>query len=955
MKPTKKISNFHTIKIFFLSLFLLVFNNLSAQYDSTYTLSTNSTTSCGVYKGDRLVRTLWSNKNQQAGTYSVNWDKKGDSSQTIYEPYTIRIISNNLTYRWKANIGNTSQDSIGSNKIRALRTPTDGVEVGNALYFSTGFVEGNTSTFKILKNNTKRMIPIRPSQCGDADGEIRFCASDSNLVYWAGIDAWSRAWPSTNTTPPDTNSWVDCFIYATRVSNDVDYTFSSGTTLKPSLAQCRTYSAIGVSLKDTTATPTGLAVMKNGNYLYLTQYKKGLVKCFNKTTGALIRTISLSLGDISIIDSVVYGISGNFVKGYKIQSNGNLVANSFSISVNTPLNVSCGNGLIYVTVGSTHQIKVYNTSGVLQWTYGQSNGYKSSPLVTNNKFHFIDINNLDRKGFTFPCRDGSFWIGDAGNCRMLHIDSSLNYIENISYLPMSYNASAIKDNPSRVFSSFLEFNADSNKLIANWEGNLKTGYINVNRRNIFENTFVYNNKTFATIHYYPNGTSNDWPRIPEIVQLTDTGIRYTGIRLNSPQNKYFIYSISKNGDIFRYEYTESTSGVDTVIRKRFKGLNSNNNPTYANDSVYAIVPIQSNSPIRYCGSSIDSNLVFFSANWANGNYHLGKVKNNEWLWMTSKSTPRTYTGPMPVSDSFDCGNGVEYAGGKSYFIDSFISWNYHGEFWKNSQTNIWKLFHKDGLMLLHFGKTGPQSESISGTYNAPIESAGNSFAGGMVKSGNKLKVYYNDESRQGAIGSFEISGLNTIKTHTISYPLPIVIPLNLFDIKIYCLNEMNSALNWKINENSDYSNYIVEYHNNNNEWVKINTIQCNKDPNYNEYVTILPNFKYRTLYKLSVVKDDGSIEVIKIVKPFNCGEEQSVKVYPNPIENFVNIETPEFIDEYELVVFDNLGNMVYKKNCYDRQETIDLGYFNNGIYFMRIIYDGNLLYQTKISKTGYGK
>jgi hypothetical protein len=517
---------------------------------------------------------------------------------------------------------------------------------------------------------------------------------------------------------------------------------------------------------------------------------------------------------------------------------------------------------------------------------------------------------------------------------------------------MSYNASAIKDNPSRVFSSFLEFNADSNKLVANWEGNLKTGYINTIRRNIFENNFVYNNKTFATIQYYPNGFTNDNGRTPEIVQLTDTGIRYTGIRLNTPQNRSFIYSFAKNGDIFRYDYTEATSGVDTIIRKRFKGLNSSNNPTYANDSVYAVVPILGNSPIRYCSSSIDSNLVFFSANWANGNYHLGKVKNNKWLWMTSKSTPRGYTGQMPVSDSFDCGNGVEYAGGKSYLVDSFISWNYIGEFWKNSQTNVWKLFHKDGLMLLHFGKTGPQSVSISGTSDAPIEAAGNSFAGGMVKSGNKLKVYYNDESRQGAVGSFEISGLNTIKMYNISYPLDVPLPFNLYDIKIYCLSKDKSMMNWRISEGLEYFRYVIEYSDINGDWVKVNTILCGKNPNYNEYLVSIPNFNHQTLYRLSLIKYDGTVEIVKTLKSVNCGSEQVVKVYPNPTESTFKIETPEFMSEYELMILDNLGKVVYSKNCSGWQETVGFENFNEGIYFIRLMSEGNILYQTKISKIG---
>jgi hypothetical protein len=764
-------------KILFLISFSLAYLVSYSQFDTTtYNLSTKSVTSAGVYQNGRLIRTLWSNQTKPPGTFTLSWNRRNDSNVTVTGNYQIKVIANNLSYRWKANIGNTSRDSVGPNKIRALRTPTDGVEVGNAIYFSTGFVEGNSPTFKILKNDIRRMVPVRPSQCGDGDGEIRFCATDSVLVYWAGLDAYSRAWPSTNKTPPDTNSWADCFIYATRVSNDADYAFSSGSTLKTSLAQCRTYSAIGISLKDTTATPTGLAVMKTGNYLYLTQRKKGLVKCYNKTTGALIRTITLSLGDICIKDSVVYGIVGNSVRGYKINPNGTLTANSFNVSITSPLNVSCNGGLILVTIASTQQIKAYNTSGTLQWTHGQAGGYKSSPYAANNKFYFVDHNDIYGKGFTVPCLDGSFWVSDAGNFRQIHFNSSRNYLEKFSYIPMNYNASASQINPKRVFAGFAEFNPDSGALVANWGGNLKTGYWNVQRKDVLSDIFVTNNRTFANIAYYPNGVYDDGGRLPEYVELTDTGIRYTGIRLTNNSTRNFINSTTPNGDRFRYEYTQATSGIDTVFKRSFTGLNGSGNPTWGTESVFSLVPITANAPIRYCEEKINSSLVFFSEDWVNNGYHLGKVVNNKWAWMTCKSTPRTYSGPMPLSDSFDCGNGVEYAGGRCYNVDSFYAWNYIGEFWKNNQTNIWKLFHKDGLMLLHFGKTGPQSESISGTSDAPIEAAGNAFAGQMVKDGNKLKVYYNDESRHGAIGSFEISGLSTVRELMPLVSLPIKIP-----------------------------------------------------------------------------------------------------------------------------------------------------------------------------------
>jgi hypothetical protein len=135
-------------KILFLISFLFTYLVSYSQFDTTtYNLTTKSITSAGFYQNGKLVRTLWSNVEKPVGNFIVSWDRKNDLGQTVTGACYPKVIANNLSYRWKANIGNTSRDSVGSNKIRALRTPTDGVEVGNAIYFSTGFVEGNSSTF----------------------------------------------------------------------------------------------------------------------------------------------------------------------------------------------------------------------------------------------------------------------------------------------------------------------------------------------------------------------------------------------------------------------------------------------------------------------------------------------------------------------------------------------------------------------------------------------------------------------------------------------------------------------------------------------------------------------------------------------------------------------------------------------------------------------------------------
>lgn len=950
MKLAKSILNW--IVFILLSLIPL---GASAQTDSTYTLSIKSVTSAGVYQNGRLIKTLWSNKEQPAGSYVINWNRRNDSNIRVYGNYKYSVIANNLTYRWKANLGNTSIDSIGSNKIRGLRAVFDGVEVGNNLYFCKGNTEGNSPIFKLLKNNIQKMYELRIT--GSTDMQTEYVCSDSNLVYWAGYDAWTGYWPTTNKTPPDTNSRVKALIYATRVSNDLDYTFSSGKTIKPSLNGFNTYSAIGVIFDDTLANPTGLAVMKTGSYLYCTYFRKGEVRCYNKTTGAFIRTISLPLKNICILDSVVYGINGNFIKGYKINSNGSLTANSFSISISNPLNVKSLNGLIYVLVGSTQQIKVYNTSGTLQWTHGQSGGYKSSPYVKNDKFHFVDPNTLDKRGFLFPCRDGSFWVGDIGNCRQLHFSSSRSYLEQFSYIPTSYNTSASKNSPGRVFSGFLEFNADSNKLVANWEGNLKSGYLNPNRREIFSDIFVSNNRTFATIHYYPNGFYDDGDRTPEYVELTDTGIRYTGIRLQQPSNRWLIYSTVPNGDRFRYEYVEMSSGTDTVFKRTFTGLNGSGNPTWGTESVFSLVPITANAPIRYCAEKINSSLVFFSANWANTGYHLGKIANNKWAWMTCRSTPRAYTGPMPVSDSFDCGNGVEYAGGRCYNVDSFYAWNYIGEFWKNSQTNVWKLFHKDGLMLMNFGKTGLQSEAISGTLDAPIEASGNSFAGQMVKNGNKLKIYYNDESRHGAIGSFEISGLNTIRM-----VLPLIpLPADPNSISATCMGE-NIRLNWlEVDEFLNYSHKLEYSVDGGITWTKISKLDYKATGTaVKEYSVYIRNFGIdNCIYKVSKIDEEGKVRKTYFVRQPSCDGNQKGQIYPNPFSDKVFVVVPnlESAESYQLIIRDNSGRVVIGKKLLCNSddsiityEILEASKLSEGIYSVSIVGENFIIFQTKIVK-----
>lgn len=734
-----------------------------------YELTAQSTTSAGAYRNSdgALLRTLWSGVTKPAGINTITgWDGKDDAGANISVPYTLKVLSNQMTYTWQASIGNSSTVATGSSKIRGLRTPWDAVVVGNYIYMCTGFTEGNTPHFKVNISSPGTMTPILPSDCGDVSWEIRKTCSDGTLIYWGGFDAWDGFWPAGNTRAQNGEDYnsrcAGSVIYATTVSGDAKHTFSSGSVVKPSYTACSNFSAIDTSYQVINQI-TGLAVQTSGNYLYSAHQASAKVKCFNKTTGALVQTItSMPLGSIAIEGTTLWGTDGTTVKKYTINSNGTLTYASVTLNFSEPIAVTARDGLILVVDRGTQQVKAYNASGSLQWTYGQANGYVNSPTAAFNKFSFTDFNDNVAKGFVTLAADGSFWIGDAGDCRTLQVSSARTHLQAISYLPMNYNGGVDKNDPNRVFAGFLEFNATTGLLAANWSGNLTTNYrIGNQKLRIFYNVVTLSGKTFGTIHYYADAPADD-SREPEVVELTSTGLRFTGIRWDQNANDI----IETNGDRYYYvgdAFAPLNSGTSSLRRRPYTGLNGSGNPTWGTEVTVAIFPNNTSNPFYQCNTQPNSMGYIFSDNYANSGYHLGRVSGSQYIWKAAPSTTRQYTGNYPT-DKFDIGNGVEYAGRNLYYWDSICTWNYIGEFWKNSQVNKWHIYHKDGLLLMVIGK-----HSVESTGDAASEAAGNAFGGGMVKVGNTYKIYHGDESHHGAMHCFTVSGGSTMKWHIVTH------------------------------------------------------------------------------------------------------------------------------------------------------------------------------------------
>jgi len=100
----------------------------------------------------------------------------------------------------------------------------------------------------------------------------------------------------------------------------------------------------------------------------------------------------------------------------------------------------------------------------------------ASPTVYNDKFLFrskheelyaaatnngiINVPSGDRLSFIAYESNGSFWVGDRGNYRSLKFSANRDYLDQIMWLPATYNTHVDPNDPTRVFGDYLEFKVD---------------------------------------------------------------------------------------------------------------------------------------------------------------------------------------------------------------------------------------------------------------------------------------------------------------------------------------------------------------------------------------------------------------------------------------------------------------------------------------------------------------
>lgn len=358
---------------------------------------------------------------------------------------------------------------------------------------------------------------------------------------------------------------------------------------------------------------------------------------------------------------------------------------------------------------------------------------QETTVVKNNEYCPYDFNTNEFLYSEYKANDGTYWICDVGNCRVLNLTSNGTYIREIHYLPMNYNCSVDRNVPTDVYAGLLKFkyNYSTKKtvLVANYKVGLPSEFICKDMNNQpFRNVVTYKGTTYATI----NKIHSDGTQQPFLVKLTDKveliqGYRYwANIFLDKLTNVWELYY---NGDTY------------TLLK---------------NDVVqWSILPddntaLSSDKAVSFTITD-DGHCVIFCPHKSHLGYHLTWIKDGKVVYNAMPSVQvadnvREY----PTGDAFAVNEQIQYAGAENVWTcDNKVFVKYIGEFFGGSggQTNIFFVY-ENGKLLLRGGKTN--WNTIEGE-----EAAGNAKSGDVVKVDGKY-YFWNNCEHSGALQYYVI-------------------------------------------------------------------------------------------------------------------------------------------------------------------------------------------------------
>ena len=700
------------------------------------------------------------NQLQRAYIQAVWVENGGGSTATTYDTTTVNSlfdIYNPPTYDVNTcMIGGSWLTDMVTPYFTITRTPPAGFaltcpavgggtqSVANADFKHAGLI-GDTDSLSNWNTNTT---------------VSNYMATDGVWFYGATSSSYDTATERAGLIIP---MWVD---------NGHQAYFLNGQQQKPYNGYSYNYlpNAIRVGTQPGLA---GIAVQTTGNILAASVPPDNKVYLFDKRTGSPVGVGSITVtapGRLAMTPAGdLWVLTGTTAVRYTNLSTTPSVATTIT-GFSQPLAVAVspvgGDDTVIIADGGTKmQLLAYTNTGTYKWTYGQQGGYQTNgPTVSNDKLWFANDAFGQGGASTFVTYqpDGSFWVGDAGNYRSLHLSADRSTVlDEMAFQTLDYNVAVDMNNPTRVFNTFKEYQIDYSKPIAAgngswtlvknwragldpkyWQGGYFAGLVQVV-------TFPQNGRTYSLIQ------RQDLWHQQEICELTATGVRPTGVLVDG---RYTV--LDADGSMITNPAFNNIWMKQTVT-----GFDGSGNPQYsaatelARAQTGATDPIGGNlAPVTSTGvlAALDSTL--------DNRFHLGGVQTGttNWLWRAFPAvSTAAYEDGLNFGD-YDIGDGITYPANRAITAGRHIVCDFHGEFWKQSQAGQFMHFFDNGLFVGQYGTSGhtpgggswPSQYLIAGF-------AGNAFAEKFATVNNELYMWVNDESGHGP-QRWHLSGINSI-------------------------------------------------------------------------------------------------------------------------------------------------------------------------------------------------
>jgi hypothetical protein len=724
-------------------------------------------TSAGVFdhKG-RLLKTLWSGQRQGGSQTTVEWNGCDDEGRptTNAGPLRLGVLSHRITANWGGVIGNTSRPGPGQMPHRAYSLIHDmAIDAKGRGFYAVGYNEQQHGLHQFSTAAPQGQVLLGRD---DYRRAFRHVATDGRRVYAANVGVMAA--------PGAFNRDATTFVVAYDSNDGKQVPFPRGQDVNHPQPGNRWHGVIDLDTTDTGGMPErfpsaalAIAVQRTGKTLFVAHTDE--IRLFDKTTGERVGTIRAQRPiDLATAADDSLWVLGGTTGAWQLQQwrdgpQGWQRVGVWSTPASRPvaLGLSPTDGTLVIADAGTHQLLVHDTAGRLLRRLGQAHAYRDGdPTVASDRF-WLDA------GPTYVAfqPDGSFWLGDPGNQRNLRLTTEGRYLDTLQYLPATYRTSLDPQVPGTVYAGFLEFAlepatsaAPGWRLVRNWNAGMAeryrhafAGVLQLRTDDAGRQTAVFaaadgRRHLFAMDKRrgaLPTGVElpadSDWAADGSLRELRVQGNTLAVLGRPAQQDR--------EG---RWAW-----GPPRVLAELRQG---------PNDPVMRNWPhVRGVNDLRLPETD-DGLIVLYDVGKSPG-FHLGALRTGHgtWWWRALPSGEWTLDGtgrPIAELGRYETGRGVHYPGSIVAVEGAHIIAGYHGEGWNGGQANQWFHYHASGLFVGQFGVPVYPSTNQN---KAQPGAAGNAFSFAMVRAGDALTLWHNDESVHGGLHHWQISGLDSLR------------------------------------------------------------------------------------------------------------------------------------------------------------------------------------------------